>query len=332
MFHLLKTLIDTDSCTGRESALGHWLCHWLMQRGYQVERQEVDADRFNLIVRACPSPAVWLCTHLDTVEPFLRYREENGRIYGRGACDAKGSLWAMLSAMERLRRHPGANVGLLLVVGEEHDSDGAKMLARSSMNGEYIILGEPTDNHLVSHQKGALVFRITVRGRSGHSGYPDRGSSAIHRLTQILFTLLHHDWGEDPEFGKTTVNIGRFHGGRGANIIADHAQADGIFRLAIAPEEICRQLELYADDEVRVEVQSASHPQRLFTLPGYPVKTVAFGSDAAYLSPLGRVLMLGPGSIHFAHREDEQVGVDELITACDLYEKLVLDLLQQGMR
>ncbi|OPZ72413.1 MAG: Acetylornithine deacetylase [bacterium ADurb.Bin478] len=332
MFDLLKTLIDIDSCTGREPALGHWLCQWLMQRGYQVERQDVGAERFNLIVRACPSPVVWFCTHLDTVEPFVRFRQEHGRIYGRGACDAKGSLWAMLSAVERLRRRPAADVGLLLVVGEEHDSDGAKMLARSGVTGEYIILGEPTDNHLVSHQKGSLVFRITVRGRSGHSGYPERGSSAIHHLTQILSTWLHHDWGEDAEFGKTTVNIGRIQGGSGANIIADHAQADGIFRLATDPEEIRRQWELTKDDAVRVEVLSASQPQRLFTLPGYPVKTVAFGSDAAYLAPLARVLMLGPGSIHFAHREDEQVGVDELIAACDLYEKLALDLLYQAKR
>ena len=322
MFDLLKTLIDIDSCTGRESALGLWLCQWLMQRGYQVERQEVGAERFNLIVRASPSPAVWFCTHLDTVEPFMGYREESGRIHGRGACDAKGSLWAMLSAVERLRRQPAANVGLLLVVGEEHDSDGAKWLARSGVTGEYIILGEPTDNHLISHQKGSLVFRITARGRSGHSGYPERGSSAIHRLTHILSTWLQHDWCEDAEFGKTTVNIGRIHGGSGANIIADHAQADGIFRLATDPEEIRRQLELYQDDEVRVDVLSASLPQRLLTLPGYPVKSVAFGSDAAYLAPLARVLMSGPGSIHFAHREDEQVGMDELIAARDLYEKL----------
>jgi len=151
-------------------------------------------------------------------------------------------------------------------------------------------------------------------------------------LTQILSTWLHRDWGEDAEFGKTVVNIGRIQGGNGANIIADYAQADGIFRLASDPSEICDQLERYKDEEVRIEVLSASHPQRLFTLPGYPVKTVSFGSDAAYLASLARVLMLGPGSIHFAHREDEQVGVDELLAACDLYEKLVLDLLDQTIR
>ena len=332
MFALLKKIIDTVSITGSEGELGHWLSHWLIARGYSVQRQPLSEERFNLLACANRSPRVLFCTHLDTVAPFHPFREGHDRIWGRGACDAKGILWAMLMAGDRLRQSGCTSFGFLLVVGEELASDGAKKAAELNLKTEYIVLGEPTDNCLVNRQKGALLFRINVTGRSGHSGYPAQGSSAIHRLVQVVNSLLQTDWGFDPELGESTLNIGSLSGGEGANIIADHAQADGLFRLAGPADEIVTALHAFEDEQVQIQILSQSPAQQLFTLPGYPSKTVSFGSDAAYLKPLAKVLLIGPGSIHMAHRADEHIQKSDLLAAVPLYEKMVVDLLKLGRR
>lgn len=328
MYDLLQNLINISSITGHEGELGFWLGHWFEAHAYTVERQLVSEGRFNILARAVEQPRLWFCTHLDTVAPHIAFHEEAERIYGRGACDAKGILYAMLLAAERLRATGCPAIGFLLVVGEEHASDGAKKAATLSLAAEHIILGEPTDNHLVSLQKGALVFQMQACGRSGHSGYPELGYSAIHHLMRTLADWLQQDWGHDPDLGATTLNIGALHGGRGANIIADHAQADGLFRLTVDPEAIINRLEAAECEHLKVQVLSASAPQKLLTLDGYAHKTVSFGSDAAYLRSIAPVLMIGPGSIHFAHREDEQISKQELVQAIALYEKLAIDLLK----
>ncbi len=328
MYELLQTLINLSSITGHEGELGDWLCHWFAGHGYTVARQPVSEGRFNVLARAVPQPRLWFCTHLDTVAPHLAFREDAEHVYGRGACDAKGILFAMLSAAERLRSFGRPDFGFLLVVGEEHASDGAKKAATTGLKADYIILGEPTDNHVVSRQKGALVFRVHTFGRSGHSGYPEMGFSAVHYLAQLLAEWLQLDWGHHPEMGDTTLNIGLIHGGQAANVIADQAWADGLFRLSGDPEAVIKRLRAYENEWAKIQVLSASAPQTLLTPEGFPHKTVSFGSDAAYLKTMAPVVMIGPGSIHFAHRENEQIAKQELLQAVDLYEKLAIDLLK----
>jgi len=113
-----RALINIDSTTGRETDAGRWLSHELRERGYTVVEQAVDGSRANVFATIEP-PHVVLSTHYDCVPPFFPSRVEDGRLYGRGSCDAKGILAAQLAAAERLRARGEHRVGLLFVVGEE---------------------------------------------------------------------------------------------------------------------------------------------------------------------------------------------------------------------
>lgn len=299
---------------------------WLVDHQYAVERQQVSPGRFNILATAGTSCRVLFCTHMDTVLPHISCRMEEDIIHGRGSCDAKGILYAMIMAGESLRQHGIDDFGYLFVVGEERDSDGAKVAAGSGVHCEYVILGEPTGNRLVGHQKGALVFQVTVFGKAGHSGYPESGASAIHRLLHLLQEWLSREWPGDPVLGATTLNIGRIGGGQAVNVMADRAEAEGIFRLAVDPNLILDYLHSFTNGDISIRVLSASAPQHLYTLPGCEPIVVSFGSDAAYLQPIGQVLMTGPGSILQAHRETEHIYKTEIFAAIELYADLVRSL------
>ena len=124
-----RDLIDIDSTTGREGDAGRFIAGRLRELGFSVIEQPVDGDRANVIATAGPAstPTVMLSTHFDCVPPFFPSRIEGDRLYGRGACDAKGILAAQVAAAERLRLQGETRVGLLFVVGEERGSDGAKL-------------------------------------------------------------------------------------------------------------------------------------------------------------------------------------------------------------
>ncbi|HVB37629.1 MAG TPA: M20/M25/M40 family metallo-hydrolase, partial [Vicinamibacterales bacterium] len=122
---LARTLVDIDSTTGREGDAARWLAAYLRARGFTVIEQAVDDERFNVFASA-GAPVVVFSTHVDCVPPFFASREEDGRLFGRGSCDAKGILAAQLTAAERLRAEGDTRVGLLFVVGEERGSDGAR--------------------------------------------------------------------------------------------------------------------------------------------------------------------------------------------------------------
>src|SRR5206468_660796 len=131
---LTRALVDIDSTTGREGAVGAWLASYLRGRGFAVTEQPVDDGRFNIVaVPVCASsranagaPAVTFSTHLDCVPPFFPSRVAGDRLHGRGACDAKGIMAAQIAAADRLCRDGDSRVGLLFVVGEERGSDGAR--------------------------------------------------------------------------------------------------------------------------------------------------------------------------------------------------------------
>src|SRR5208282_5520118 len=125
---LTRQLVDIESITGNEAAVGNYLYGELRRLGYQTKKMPVETDRFNVYATAPdhPEPAVVFSTHMDTVPPFIASSEDASRIYGRGSCDAKGIIAAQIAAAERLRQQ-GIHVGLLFVVGEERDSLGAHM-------------------------------------------------------------------------------------------------------------------------------------------------------------------------------------------------------------
>ena len=133
------------------------------------------------------NPIVVFSTHVSIpCRLDLPYRETDDAIFGRGSCDAKGIVAAMIAAADALLAAGESRVGLLFVVGEEDGSDGALAAASLTPKGRFLINGEPTENRLVTAQKGTLKVILEARGRAAHSGYPELGDSAIDRLLDAL--------------------------------------------------------------------------------------------------------------------------------------------------
>ncbi len=322
---LTRALIDIPSVTGDELAVGQFLASHLAQLGYRVERQEVAADRFNVIATtASAAPRVVFSTHMDTVPPFIESSEDEEFIYGRGSCDAKGIIAVQIFAAERLRAEGVNELGLLFTVDEELGSLGAQVANKHPLAREcrFLINGEPTDNRLAIGTKGSLRVIITTEGRAAHSAYPEAGESAIEKLLDILEEIRACEWPEDAFFGSTTCNIGVLNGGTRPNVIPDKARAELQIRLGIDIEHVQTVLEEIVRRRGRLEFATAHNPVRLFSVPGFEECVVRFTTDVPHLSEWGKPLLLGPGSILVAHTDHERISKRELAEAVELYVKL----------
>ena len=323
-FVLTRQLIDIPSLTGDEKSVGEFLATYLASLGYQVERQEVATDRFNVIATTGESPRIVFSTHMDTVPPFIASSEDGEYIYGRGSCDAKGIIAAQIFAAEKLRQNGMNGVGMLFTVDEELSSLGAQAANKHPLANEcrFLINGEPTDNRLAKGTKGALRLIITTDGRAAHSAYPEAGESAIEELLDVLQDIRAIDWPGDSFFGDTTCNIGVMNGGTRPNVIPDHARAELQIRLATDIEKIKPLIENAVAGRAHVELASAHDPVRLFSVEGFEDCVVRFTTDVPYLSNWGKPLLLGPGSILDAHTDHERIAKHELERAIDLYVAL----------
>lgn len=325
---LAEELLAIESFTGRESEAVEFVARWFVSRGWNVSVQEVSAGRGN-VWASRSGRGVTLSTHLDTVPPYIPPRLEDGQLYGRGACDAKGIAAAMMTAAERLVKAGELRVDVLLVVGEEKGSDGARAANQLPATSRYLINGEPTESTLASGAKGSLRVMVRTRGREAHSAYPHLGASAIEPLVQLLPRLRDLVLPKDPVLGDTTFNIGTIRGGTAANIIAGNAEAEIMFRLVSDVEPLKQQLEEWAGGVAELEWGSHIPPQYFHTVEGFDVAPVAYTSDIPLLGNWGKPLLFGPGSIVVAHTPDEHVSVDELRASVDSYERLVRTLLAQ---
>jgi acetylornithine deacetylase len=324
---LLVDLIDIPSPTGHEGRIGEFLEQVLTGLGLRVMRQELSQNRFNLLARTDSKCRVLLSSHMDTVLPHLPSSHTGEIIRGRGACDAKGALVSMIAAAENLLEERVSELGLLFVVGEEKDSDGARQAGELELDSEYVILGEPTDNTVATGQKGSIVFRVEVTGVAAHSACPDKGRSAIHSLVELIGRWTSEDWGTDPLIGQNSLNVGRINGGVGANVISADAFAEGVFRIGTDAAKVRKRLLACEGEDISIQILSSSEPMRLHVPAGFDRSVASFGSDAPYLRSLGKVIMLGPGSIEHAHGSDEQVSVGQLVAARELYVNLTKQLL-----
>ncbi len=315
-----RELVDIESITGHERAVGEFLCGRLTQLGFQVERMPVADDRFNVVAvpPEQPRPAIFLSTHMDTVPPFIPSSEDDERIYGRGACDAKGILAAQVAAASRLREQ-GSGAGLLFVVGEERDSEGAVAANQHPRGARFLINGEPTDNRLAVASKGSLRLELIASGRMAHSAYPELGESAIEKLLEALNRIRAISLPKEEGIGPATLNVGTIEGGRAPNVIPDHARAEIIIRLVGASEELKRQIVAACAGLAEVKFGLEIPFVRLRVLEGVPTMVAAFTTDIPALSNWGEPLLLGPGSIHVAHTEREFVPKRELAEAVELY-------------
>lgn len=334
VIELTRQLIDIPSVSGDESEVGRWLAARLESLGYNVELQEVEAGRANVIATVHPRPRVFLSTHMDTVPPHIVSSEDAEFIYGRGACDAKGIIAAQIAAAERLRAAGVTETGLLFTVDEELGSAGARVanhhtLARAC---RYLINGEPTDNTLAVGSKGSLRARITTRGRDAHSAYPEHGDSAIEKLLDVLASVRACAWPDDEFYGETTCNIGTIAGGTRPNVIAAAAEAVLQIRLVTESARVKELLEAACAGRAEVEYLSIAEPVRMHAVEGFERRVVRFTTDIPYLSNWGTPLLLGPGSILVAHTPDERIAKRELAEAIELYVGLVHTLLASDER
>ncbi len=331
---LTRSLVDIESITYNEGAVGAFLADFLAGRSFAVEKMPVEqnresgstSERFN-VYAGIPgqTPDVVLSTHMDTVPPFIPSSEDDEFIYGRGSCDAKGIIAAQIAAAEKLREQ-GIRVGLLFVAGEERDSAGAKAANLQPRGSRFLINGEPTDNRVAMASKGTLRAVIRATGKMAHSAYPELGDSATHKLIEVLHRILAIQLPTLDGVGPSTLNIGLISGGYAPNVIADRAEAQVMVRLVGPSQEIRAAIEAAAAGLASVDFALEIPFKRLRAVEGLPTMVAAFTTDVPWLSAWGEPLLLGPGSIHVAHTPHEKLAKKELFAAIDLYVEVARQL------
>ena len=326
--------------------------------------EEVGDGTLNLLL-TWGTPRIVFCSHLDTVPPYIEplfpegvflsepslrdpsqgkpwappsYVAEGGHrfgeehplretvIKGRGSCDAKGQVFAIVEACKKLAEEGKSDFGMLLLAGEETGSWGAKAFAKTDFKAEYLVVGEPTDNCMVSASKGTKSFDLKFTGEPFHSGYPQYGVSAVDLFVAFVNALKAKDFGMDPVLGETTWNIGLLHSDNPQNILSPELTCRLYFRTTfVSDEAVCQWMEAASSvipgltGNLAVTARGGDTPARYWTVEGLPSKSVAFGSDAPHLKNFTHKAICGPGSITVAHRDDEHVLVADLATAVEQY-------------
>jgi acetylornithine deacetylase len=324
---LTRSLVDIDSTTGREAEVGAWIAAFLAARGYKVTRQPVANGRFNVLAETGPPARLVFSTHFDCVPPFFPSRQERGLIFGRGACDAKGILAAQVAAAERLRAAGESRFALLFVAGEERGSDGARVANDHALpEVRFLINGEPTDNRLGAATRGVLRVRLRATGRAAHSSFPELGESAIDKLLDALMVIRGIQLPDDPLLGRTHYSVGLIDGGVAPNVISPHASAELLFR-TVGEGAAVRDALGVVEGLVGIEQVLDVPAVRMHVVPGFETAVFPYTTDVPLLTRWGTPLLIGPGSIHVAHTDDEHIAIDELHHSVELYESLALRLI-----
>src|SRR5664279_87027 len=293
LFALTRKLIDIESITGNETAVGTVLADELTALGYSVERMPVEGERFNVWAThpGHPRPQLSFSTHMDTVPPFLPSSETADRIYGRGSCDAKGIIVAQVAAAEKLKAD-GIYAGLLFLVGEERDSQGAQTANLDPRGTKFLINGEPTENRIALASKGTLRVEVVAKGKMAHSAYPELGESAIEKLLDVLESIRKLKFPVHDKAGPSTMNIGLIEGGRAPNVIPDHASANLLIRLVGPADELRRQITAAVAGKAEANFVLEIPFMELGTIPGVETMIAAFTTDIPALTNWGKPLLI----------------------------------------
>jgi len=321
---LARGLIDIDSTTGREGEAGRWLADRLRALGYSVTEQPVAEGRFNVIATLEP-PVVVLSTHYDCVPPFFPSRIGDGKLFGRGSCDAKGILAAQVAAAERVRAQGHRRVGLLFVVGEERGSEGAVVANTTPPGSKFLVNGEPTDSRLATGTRGILRVKLHARGRAGHSSAPEHFESAIEKLVDAVVQLRSLELPSNPTYGATSYSVGLIDGGIAPNVVPSRASAEVMFRIVGGAGEVLTALKTL-EPLVEVEEVLWVSPVRLHTIPGFPTASFPFTTDIPLLDRWGVPLLFGPGSFLVAHTDDEHLELAEFDSSIETYTQIIAAL------
>jgi acetylornithine deacetylase/succinyl-diaminopimelate desuccinylase-like protein len=328
--------------------------------GLDVELRSVQPGRPNLLAALSPAGTVrtriLLAAHLDTVHlasaEQLIPRQRNGRLYGRGACDTKGSVAAMFTALCALARgHRRPRHTELVFAGladEEHAQAGSRALAASGLRADLAIVGEPTRLQVVTAHKGSLWLRVETHGRAAHGATPQLGRNAVHTMARVVEFLqtayaarlrrrVH------PLLGHATVSVGRIGGGGLPNIVPDHCHIEVDRRTLPGETEagVCRELRALLRARgltARVSSVKSAPCRPLETDAGLPLVQallrrvgqrrpvgVHYFCDAAVLAEAGiPSVVFGPGDIAQAHTAEEWIALAELERA----ERLLVNFLK----
>ena len=348
-----------------EAGMTAYLDRFFAELGVPVTRQEVAPGRVNLLARYdAPNPRLTLLfdAHQDTVptdgmtiDPFAA-SIDGDRLYGRGACDIKGGMAAMLTAFARLvrdRPRRSASVVMACTVDEEFTHLGSSRLAQTPNIADLAIVAEPTRLQLVQSHKGAVRWKVRTPGVSCHSSMPHLGDNAIYRMAPVLLALAAHARDlaaspPDPILGPPSLSVGRIEGGQSVNVVPDWCEIE-IDRRVIPGEDVA---------EVRDRARRAlGHLDGVEFLPPWvqmpalsplgsapwlanvrdaltlalgrapEVIGVPYGTDAGPLAQAGLpCLVFGPGDIARAHTKDEWVELNEVRLAAEAYYALARDL------
>lgn len=357
---LLRNLIDIYSPSGKEEDIQLYLEEVLSGAGLAVQRQEVEEDRYNLVVPLGPRPPkLYLVGHVDTVTARdldeYEAREDNGLIYGLGSADMKGGCAAMVETFLTLarslpydRRPP---VGLLLVVGEEENGDGSTAFLESCRDSPppWVVIGEPTGLTPNFSHYGYLEAYLLTKGRRTHSSLPELGHNAVESMLRVLLHL-----GRDPMFdrGNSTIvySIREMTSSRAGFVVPDHcetwidlhlpphtdpAEVETVLRnraaeanalipdldLELTCDLAARGYSLELDDPLALRLQEIYRQRHL------PWRCDAFRShsDGNLFHQAGvKPLILGPGALEVAHTSEEHTTLVEVIKAGEIYLDLCL--------
>jgi acetylornithine deacetylase len=344
-----------------ESRVTDYLEARLRDLGVPVERQQVAPGRDNLVARyAPPTPAPFTAlweAHQDTVpvdgmtvEPFAG-TVEGGRLYGRGACDVKAGIAAMLTAFARLVREkpPGsAAVVLAFTVDEEHTFLGVQHLMRSGVRADGAIVAEPTGLNVVDAHKGVVRWQIETAGVACHSSRPDRGVNAVYRMAHLLCGIEEYACRlsasrSDPRLGPPTLCVGVIRGGVSPNTVPDSCRVEIDRRLVPGedPADVVADLDRFLRAGPGAEVPFASSAPRFACPPlaadgsgelaarlgraidvvvgRHEVTAVPYGTDASTVAQAGvPAVVFGPGDIAQAHTKDEWVELAQVDQAAEV--------------
>ncbi len=330
VFELTRTLVDVESITDNEEQIGQMLFAHLSELAVRfngrAELMPVEPRRNNVLAW-WGEPTVTLSTHMDTVPPFYASREDDQYIWGRGACDTKGIIAAMIFAVREMLEAGQRNIALLFLVDEERNSAGARAAAKHSRGSKFIINGEPTENKLALGSKGALRLEVIASGRMAHSAYPELGESAIEKLLDALQEIRRVQLPVDEILGPSTLNIGTIAGGRARNIIPDHAQAEVFIRLVDDGDSTRARIRQAVGDKAEVREVLATPAVHLGSLPGFETTIVSFTTDIpGFGGAWGKPYLIGPGSIHLAHTAEERIPKGEILEAIQIYKRMVKQL------
>lgn len=364
---LFQEILQIESTSGKERTLAEFLESRFCEedRRCQCVRYEVGDGTLNLLFRwrtsdngavadqSTPLPEILLCSHLDTVPPYIApefikiskgavlpdgkiAEKDDILIRGRGSCDAKGQFFSMWSACRKLTEQVNEegqdfhSFGLLLLAGEETGSFGAKAFDRDCPGTGWVIVGEPTDNMMVSASKGTKSFAVKIHGKPCHSGYPELGHSAVDTFVEFVEKLKSIKFPDDPVTGATTWNIGKLVSDNPQNVLSPLVTFRVYFRTTAASDRIvCDTMSSMAGGDIEIESLGGDTPLGYYTFPGIGTKPVAFGSDAPRLTKFRNRSLCGPGSIFVAHTANEYVLESELNRAEMQYMDMVRNILSR---